>query len=121
MPGIRSGNYIFLSGMGPIDPDTGERRHGPIGEQIRLTLSNMQHMLESAGSSMDRVLRVATRNVGVHQAMSRVFNLQAPPMSLFKPSVLVPVLLGRGDEPLTEPPTTTPFPTPARELAGVTD
>jgi len=58
VPGIRAGNYIFLSGMGPIDPDTGERRHGPIGDQIRLTLTNMQHMLESAGSSLDRVVRV---------------------------------------------------------------
>jgi 2-iminobutanoate/2-iminopropanoate deaminase len=44
--------------MGPIDPQTGERNHGPIAEQIRTTLSNMQHMLESAGSSLQRVVRV---------------------------------------------------------------
>src|SRR5262244_2073070 len=53
VPGIRVGPYIFLSGMGPIDPVTGERNHGPIAEQIRTTLSNMQHMLESAGSSLE--------------------------------------------------------------------
>jgi len=58
VPGIRVGDYIFLSGMGPIDPQTGERNHGPIAEQVRTTLSNMQHMLESAGSSLDRVVRV---------------------------------------------------------------
>jgi len=58
VPGIRVGPYIFLSGMGPIDPKTGERNHGPIAEQIRTTLSNMQHMLESAGSSLERVVRV---------------------------------------------------------------
>jgi 2-iminobutanoate/2-iminopropanoate deaminase len=58
VPGIRVGDYIFLSGMGPIDPQTGERNHGPIAEQIRTTLSNMQHMLESAGSSLERVVRV---------------------------------------------------------------
>ena len=58
VPGIRVGDYIFLSGMGPIDPQTGERNHGPIVEQIRTTLSNMQHMLESAGSSLQRVVRV---------------------------------------------------------------
>jgi len=56
--GIRIGDYIFLSGMGPIDPQTGERNHGPITEQIRTTLRNMQHMLESAGSSLERVVRV---------------------------------------------------------------
>jgi 2-iminobutanoate/2-iminopropanoate deaminase len=58
VPGIRVGDYIFLSGMVPVDPQTGERSHGPIGEQVRITLQNMQHMLESAGSSLARVVRV---------------------------------------------------------------
>jgi 2-iminobutanoate/2-iminopropanoate deaminase len=58
VPGIRVGDYIFLSGMGPIDPQTGERNHGPIAEQVRITLSNMRHMLESAGSSLERVVRI---------------------------------------------------------------
>ena len=52
VPGVRVGDYIFLSGMGPIDGETGERNRGPIGDQVRTTLSNMRHMLESAGSSI---------------------------------------------------------------------
>src|SRR5438128_5498010 len=52
-PGIRVGDYIFLSGMGPVDPVTGGRNLGPIAEQIRQTLRNMAHMLESAGSGLD--------------------------------------------------------------------
>ena len=58
VPGIRVGDYIFLSGMGPIDPRTGERDHGPIADQVRTTLINMGHMLELAGSSLKRVVRV---------------------------------------------------------------
>src|SRR5687767_16033147 len=58
VPGIRVGDYIFLSGMGPIDPLTGERKHGPIAEQVRTTLNNVKHMLECAGSSLERVVRV---------------------------------------------------------------
>lgn len=58
VPGIRIGDYIFLSGMVAINPQTGERNHGPIAEQIRTTLANMRHMLESAGSSLERVVRV---------------------------------------------------------------
>ncbi len=58
VPGIKAGPYIFLSGMGPTDPVTGERFHGPIGEQVRMTLDNMRHMLESAGSSMERIVRI---------------------------------------------------------------
>ncbi|MBI2226756.1 MAG: RidA family protein [Betaproteobacteria bacterium] len=58
VPGIRVGDYLFLSGMGPIDPRTGGRNHGPIAEQIRATLNNVKHLLESAGSSLERVVRV---------------------------------------------------------------
>ena len=58
VPGIRVGDYLFLSGMGPIDPRTGGRNHGPIAGQIRTTLTNIKHLLESAGSSLERVVRV---------------------------------------------------------------
>jgi 2-iminobutanoate/2-iminopropanoate deaminase len=57
-PGTRVGDYIFLSGMGPVDPVTGGRNLGPIAEQIRQTLRNIGRMLESAGSSLDRVVKV---------------------------------------------------------------
>jgi 2-iminobutanoate/2-iminopropanoate deaminase len=57
-PGIRVGEYIFLSGMGPVDPVTGGRNLGPIAEQIRQTLSNMAHMLESGGSGLDRIVKI---------------------------------------------------------------
>jgi 2-iminobutanoate/2-iminopropanoate deaminase len=58
VPGVRIGDFIFLSGMGLIDPQTGERSLGPIADQVRMTLGNVKHMLESAGSSLDRVVRV---------------------------------------------------------------
>jgi enamine deaminase RidA (YjgF/YER057c/UK114 family) len=57
-PGIRVGDYIFLSGMGPVDPATGGRNLGPIAEQIHQTLRNMAHMLESAGSGLDRIVKM---------------------------------------------------------------
>lgn len=70
---------------------------------------------------MDRVLSVAIRNVGVNQAMGKVFNLQASPYTLFKPSVVLPVLLGRGDPPLAGPPTTMRIPVVERDVARVGD
>src|ERR1700730_679117 len=75
VPGIRVGDYIFLSGMAPIDPRTGERNHGPIAEQVRTTLSNMRHMLESAGSSLECVVRVHVVLADISQMaeMDRVF------------------------------------------------
>jgi 2-iminobutanoate/2-iminopropanoate deaminase len=75
VPGIRVGDYIFLSGMVPVDPQTGERNHGPIAEQVRTTLSNMRHMLESAGSSLERVVRVhvVLADISQMEEMDRVF------------------------------------------------
>jgi 2-iminobutanoate/2-iminopropanoate deaminase len=75
VPGIRVGDYIFLSGMVPVDPQTGERNYGPIAEQVRTTLSNMRHMLESAGSSLERVVRmhVVLADISQMTEMDRVF------------------------------------------------
>jgi 2-iminobutanoate/2-iminopropanoate deaminase len=75
VPGIRVGDFIFLSGMGPIDPQTGERQHGPIAEQVRTTLNNVRHMLESAGSSLDRVVRVnvVLADIADMEEMDRVY------------------------------------------------
>src|ERR1700748_1494946 len=75
VPGIRVGDFLFLSGMVPVDPQTGERSHGPIAEQVRITLSNIQHLLESAGSSLQRVVRihVVLADISHMAEMDRVF------------------------------------------------
>src|SRR5467141_1116208 len=70
-PGIRVGKYIFLSGMGPVDPVSGGRNLGPIAEQIRQTLRNMARMLESAGSGLDRIVVLA--DAGDYDEMNRVW------------------------------------------------
>ena len=49
-PGVRAGGFIFLSGMVSIDPAT--------ASETRQILSNMAHMLESAGSAMNKVVKV---------------------------------------------------------------
>src|SRR3954470_13238191 len=74
-PGIRVGDYIFLSGMGPVDPVTGGRNLGPIAEQIRQTLRNIGHMLDSAGSRLDRVIKatVVLADAADYDEMNRVW------------------------------------------------
>ncbi len=57
-PGIRAGDFIFLSGMLSTDPDTGERSPGTMAHETRQTLTNMRHLLESAGSSLERVVKI---------------------------------------------------------------
>jgi len=74
-PGIRVGEYIFLSGMGPVDPITGGRNLGPIADQIRQTLNNMAHMLESAGSGLNRIVKmtVVLADEADYDEMNRVW------------------------------------------------
>jgi 2-iminobutanoate/2-iminopropanoate deaminase len=74
-PGIRAGDLIFLSGMGPADPATGGRNLGPVAEQIAQTLRNMAHMLDSAGSSLDRIVKVMVvlADAGDYDEMNRVW------------------------------------------------
>jgi 2-iminobutanoate/2-iminopropanoate deaminase len=44
--------------MVSIDPETGERAHGTVAQETRQILTNMRHMLESAGTSMSKVMKV---------------------------------------------------------------
>src|SRR5258708_38395750 len=57
-PGIRVGDYIFLSGMGPVDPVTGGRTLRPIAEQIPQTLRNKAPPLRSAGARLQRLVKM---------------------------------------------------------------
>jgi 2-iminobutanoate/2-iminopropanoate deaminase len=56
-PGIRANGFIFLSGLVSIDPATGQRKFGTIAEQTEQILENAKHLLESAGSSLEKVVR----------------------------------------------------------------
>jgi len=49
---------IYISGQGAIDPKTNELRLGTIEEESELALENIRIILEEAGSSIDKVLRV---------------------------------------------------------------
>jgi 2-iminobutanoate/2-iminopropanoate deaminase len=57
-PAIRAGGLIFCSGMVAIDPETGEREHGTVTSEARRIFENLKLLLESAGSSLDRLVQV---------------------------------------------------------------
>jgi 2-iminobutanoate/2-iminopropanoate deaminase len=57
-PAIRAGGLIFCSGMLAVDPETGERRHGTLTSEAHIIFRNLRLLLESAGSSLDRLVQV---------------------------------------------------------------
>jgi 2-iminobutanoate/2-iminopropanoate deaminase len=56
---VASGPMAFVSGQGPVDPETGEMRLGSFQEQAELTFQNVGTLLEAAGSSWEHVVRVS--------------------------------------------------------------
>ena len=55
--GIRAGNFVFVSGQGPIDPETGQIVGETIEEQTARTLENVEAILEAAGATMADVVK----------------------------------------------------------------
>lgn len=55
--GIRDGDRVYVSGQGPIDPETGEVIGNDIQEQTTQTLENIATILEAGGSSLDQVVK----------------------------------------------------------------
>ncbi len=55
---IISRGYLYVSGQGPLDPVSDAIIGTTIEEQAEYTLQNIKHIVESAGSSMDDVVKV---------------------------------------------------------------
>ena len=56
-PVVVAGETVYVSGLPPFDPDSGEIRRVPFARQAELVLEQMKHCLEAAGSSMARVVK----------------------------------------------------------------
>ena len=69
---VRGGDFIFVSGLTAIDPQSGERMRGTTASETRCILGNLEQLLEAAGSSLDKVVKV---NVLLHSM------LEAPNMN----------------------------------------
>ena len=57
--GIRAGDFIFVSGQGPLDPMTGQVVGETIEEQTARVLENIKAILEAGGASMADVVKVS--------------------------------------------------------------
>ena len=64
--GIRDGKRIFVSGQGPLDPDTGNVVSEDIGEQTERTLQNVEAILKVGGASLDDVVKATVFVTDMH-------------------------------------------------------
>jgi len=72
---VRFGNMLFVSGQGPLDPETKEVVAGDIEAQTRRTLANLEAVLAQAGASFANVvnMRVILRDVADFPRFNEVF------------------------------------------------
>ena len=54
---VRHGDMLYVSGLPPFDPETGDIKPVPFARQAELIMAQMKHCLESAGTSLDGVLK----------------------------------------------------------------
>ena len=55
---VRGGEFLFVAGLTAVDPNTGERIRGTTMSETHRILANLRLLLEAAGSSLDRVVKV---------------------------------------------------------------
>ncbi|MEM3079913.1 MAG: Rid family detoxifying hydrolase, partial [Thermoproteota archaeon] len=77
------GDLLFISGIGPHDPETGRVVEGGIREQTRRVMESMKAMLEEAGSSLENVLKctVFLTDMNNYDEMNEVYGsyFKVPP------------------------------------------
>lgn len=92
----KANGFVFVSGTPPFDLETGKFVRGDIEVQTEASLKAVRHCLESAGTSLDKVVmvRVYASNAGFYQTINRVyarFFPENPPSRTFVPVASLPM------------------------------
>lgn len=72
---IRAGDFIFVAGQGPLNPQTGQRESSSIQAETRRVLENVKAILEAAGASMADIVKTTCylSNMDDFQAFNAVY------------------------------------------------
>jgi 2-iminobutanoate/2-iminopropanoate deaminase len=72
---VRAGDFLFVTGQLAEDPATGEVIKGPIDQQTRRVMDNLQLVLDHAGSSFDKVVmaRIFVTDFRYYETVNAVY------------------------------------------------
>jgi 2-iminobutanoate/2-iminopropanoate deaminase len=95
----RHGETIYVSGFPPFDPETGEVVDAPIERQTELVLEQLKLCVETAGSSLENVLKcnVYCTSVEKFAAVNEIYARYFPKNQPARIFVCVPAWPGHFD------------------------
>lgn len=72
---VQAGPFLFVSGQGSIDPETGKMLPGDIESETDRALKNLQLVLKDSGSSLDEVVSVTVflRDMSKFGTMNEIY------------------------------------------------
>ncbi len=73
--GVRVGDFLFISGQLPLDPETGEFVDGGIEAKTHQVIKNISAIVEAAGGDLSRVVKttVFLKDMKNFVAMNKVY------------------------------------------------
>jgi len=74
--GVVAGDFVFVAGQGPVDPESGRFCLGDIRSECELTLKNIAAILKAAGAALENVVQctVYLRDLADFNAMNEVYS-----------------------------------------------
>src|ERR1044071_2956197 len=78
--GLRAGDFIFVSGQGPLDPATGKIVGETIEEQTARVLENIKAILEAGGATLADVVKVSAHlsDLALFERYNKVYSTYFP-------------------------------------------
>lgn len=72
---VKANGFVFVSGLPPIDPVTGQMVNGTLEAQLRRAIANLELALHAAGSSLADTLMVTlyVTNAGYFNQVNRIY------------------------------------------------
>ncbi|MGH9667662.1 MAG: RidA family protein [Bryobacteraceae bacterium] len=74
-PAVRAGDFLYVSGQGPVDPETNRFSFGDIRHETRVVLNNIRLILAGCGATMADVVKcsVFLKSGADFSAMNEVY------------------------------------------------
>jgi 2-iminobutanoate/2-iminopropanoate deaminase len=95
-PGVRAGDFLYVSGQAGIDPETAKPAGETIGEQARQAMRNVEAVLRAGGSRPERVVNVTVlvTDISTFGEVNQVFAEAFPTDPPARMTMQVPLPLG---------------------------